>query len=543
MNFGLACCIGAKYFDFMSTVAAVPRPALAMGFDSVGGPFKVVFAPGGFEKWEYSVFANVFGSPHGFYREMEVIEEYEEGCSITTTTKAYPYFYNPCDTDDHIVNGTANGTNPATDFRLTGIPASYETTTKVVTVGDWTAGGTRDIASFDQIVQMMLAYDDHPPTFVDEDHVIFHYSAEWLPTTAPYPVSLKTRTVTLRGKMTDAELQEKAEALLVPLIANSIGTTREGPIAFDYFGTDATYPQPPRMNRVPPGAVYDGSGNCTITVEPDQLYGITVGSNDATLADYSVIFPDFTVDNSSVGPWFPYHWPDGGAYDYRMSTPIKPTIFIGGVNNYNGVSAAVADTSVFCSHLSTVRLGGGVPGAPVTARITPTHSNLLLAFPLRGGTVFTVQYDNPPPIAMRMHTGYSPNYGIGYGSGLDGRLQGFIAAAMRVRIPVNPLSKTDDVTFFRSGSQWGITSYIFPTNAVSAWLATDTAYNLNEQFITLLPPGEHLFYPGDIISDTGWGWLHFTDGSAWTDSVAGAGTSGLAAGDSGAGSTTQNGGL
>ena len=531
MNFGLLCCANVKYFDFMSCVAAVPRPITALGFDPSVGAYKVVFAPGGFEKWVYATYPDELGSPHGFYREMEVIEEYEEGCKITTTNKAYFFYQNLADTMDNIVNGTANSLNPYQDLRLTGIPVSHDATTKVVTEGDWTAGGTRDIASFDQIVQMMLAYDDHPPTFVDENQVIFHYRAEWDPTTAPYPVSLKTRTVTLRGKMTDAELQGIAEGMLLPLVAGSDVGTREGLLRFDYFGTDATYAQPPELNYIPAGARYDSSGFYTVAIPAKQMLGITLGANDETLANWSTLFPDATPETFKFNSGFPYHWPDGASYDYTMTTPVKPTIFNGGVNGYNGVSAAVPDTTMICCLGSSLRLGGGVPDALVTARITITHSNILLVFPLRGGNVVTAQYDNVPPVAMRIHSGFSPDYGMGWGGALDGRCQGFLAASMRVRIPQDAMSKSDDVTFFRSGAQNGISSYIFPTNTVGIWMVNKADYTeWQEQYLLTMPAGEYLYYPSDITSPTGWGFLYFgADASA--SRPTGSGDGNIGAGD------------
>ena len=542
MNFGLLCCASAPYFDFMSVCAAVPRPVLTMGFDSSAGPVKIPVGPdgAGFQQWDYSRFVDVLGSSYGFWREITIVDTYEGGFTTTSHQKAFPYYFNPADTEDHLVNGTANDPNPAHDLRLSGLPSSNEAIGyPTVITGDETAGGTRRIASSTEYYLMRLADDDHPPTFISESEVIIHYLAEWTDQpAAPYPLRILNRHISLAGKMTDADIEAAATALAtgIPLTPGSGIGTREGTLAFDYFGLSANNPT---ANYVPADAVYDSGGFYTVTIPANTLLGITCGANDCPLSDLATLFPDATSGNFKTGHYFPFHWPDGGSYDYTMTTGIKPTIFMGGMNGYNGVAApaGVKDSTVFCSAGTSVRLGGGVAGQQVTAIITGTHVNQVFVFPLRSGSIITAQFDALPPVAMRIHQVDSPNYG---GTGF---FYGFLASASRLRIPVGAMAKTDDVTYFKCIT-WAGYGNLFPSDALSINTVNLADYtDVTEQFLTRLPAGEYLYYPSDVSSATGWGFIHFTNADSWTTNPTGAGDPGTGAGDSGAGSTSTSGSL
>ena len=554
MKFGLACCLG-KNWDFISVTALNPINKLAVGLDKALWDASADKAADFFSGFYWNPpYLSDDWTRTTFYPCITIVRTWNYGVTETIVQKAYPFYTNNwnlqgvADGDDTAPVNRNLTTDPdqSEDLRLTGLPNTFETTTVTTwqlldgTVVSGPTGGTS--ANADGIW-----YRDPTGTELTKRH----QDSAVLPDVSVtsifqrYPNDDGSAGTPDGSDGTDAHARQRgiaSERITVSLLdgpggiaysdffantqamldgvaltpGSAVSTVRETPgqnqsIYLDYLGTSAVYQQ---LNFMPVDAVYDSSGEYVLTIPSKHvrhLLGIICGANEPAgatdvFATYSAVTTNI-MDGSGTGgvECWPYRWDAG-----LEATAIRTAGFDGGINRVGATvdPTLYPNTFSFISKLSTITLKNGVPNAPVTAKVSPTHVREILIFPIRGDSggiriIRTGMVDSSQklwPAVNSKQPNDSGHFDVGGGAY---SLTGFRMSKSLIRVPINAMDAVQDVTQFQFIQQPAgfPDNYLLENRLTGANLETLTIYHK-----ATLAPGEYIYDPSSI---TGQGFLSF----------------------------------
>jgi hypothetical protein len=506
-----------KAFDFISRAGFTPLPAESWGYDLVNFTGSVYSSSEDGSTTFWSLPGEMSFKPgRTFYRRVRLITQYyafvgeiddlpgggtsgsirTEGRTMTTVIQSYPFYYNPYDSMQAVLEssptgpdgqliltgapyqnptGPMNVTDPmANDFRVTGFPQGPDSTTEqYYSSTDGYPYSALRFTGYDYGVTTGVLMDQNRPPTITETSTTCYFEPVLPNHNQAYDgheCYIGSQTRSLEDAVPWETYLQQCQNLLteVPLARGSFLATSEGGIYADFTGLSSIYPS--LGNLVPTGAAYDGSGNATISGLPqNRILGIQVGPNDngGVWQGYGGSYTDSpAAQRHVVGPsYFACQWYDGSVptgYGHppqsppsTLTNPLFDTVISGGNSEITGAPTGKPDCATFDTENGSITLINGSPGAPVTAIVTPySHCNQFIIFPLHSGVRVTCQ-----EFGFAQSSDYQwlvAFFGPTGMLGLAASPGGWCAIDSMLQIPSNPLGVTADPTNFWRMYNWTI---------------------------------------------------------------------------------------
>ena len=399
------------FWDFMHLRVFYPISGAGFGFDTtVASVYDNISS----RAWSYAELTSPPYWPRTFYATRKITEVitwfistgpgWTQQYQTTVTTQTYyPWFRNPCDTEqvganipDSVTNGTpsyttTNSTDYTQDLRCVGFPAGEpDFTQEIVITTDYnpsmgafpgaetSAYWQPDVYSeamsitLTKLTQTFNGPSGPPPPNSQPAGYLTKYNAISRTTEFLTPVNPSTVIATMLAFI------EGSGA--IPLSVGGNVNTREGALNFDYYRSSCARSN---LSNAAAGKTYGRDGTCAITVPANQLMGFQCGANDGPVGSgyrdpIPVVFgADSTTFNWNIGNvvW-PYLWQDG-----TTTSPYLPSTTYASLpglpfaspattevrmpdweNNYStnaSLAATYPDTCSFVSKNGSATLHGG----------------------------------------------------------------------------------------------------------------------------------------------------------------------------------------